>query len=98
MTCTIKSEKHQVRIMVFEIFISNEINIPYQSPIIWEEVEQIIRLVCLTAITDNLPYGGFFGNIILVLEFVFPFYVIGFLIILEQGKKIRCIKQYPVVC
>lgn len=39
--------------MVFEIFISNEKNIPNKSPVIWEEVEQIIRLVCLTAITDN---------------------------------------------
>ena len=41
---------------------------------------------------------GAFCNIILVLEFVFPFYVIGFLTILEQGKKTRCIKQYPEVC
>lgn len=35
-----------------------------------------------------------FCDIILVLEFIFSFYLVGFLIILEQVKKTRLTKQY----
>lgn len=77
------------------MFVSNEINLFPISLFIWEEGNTLVGLFVLEQLIIN-PMGTF-CNIILVLGFIFPFYVIGFLIIVEHGKKPRCIKQYPVV-